>query len=833
VKFVFRMMLAATNTKDGRCLCGNDKTGFVVFAMNLFRWLNAHLSMPKEEQVDVKTRGLSMNAVNHVIRSVISGVTPRRVQSIFSRPSLAVLILLLSSSAISLAQTGFAVSGQAITPGGTPASGARITVCPYTASGIPCSPPSSIYSNIDLTGSPLPQPYAADQHGNYTFYVAPYSSYLVQIAVNQTTTYSYVFTAAAANGTAFNLLACVDSSGSPTAYVCSTNPTITVAVNTTIIFNAGTTSGASPTLAVNGSAAANIVTAAGVNIAAGQITANQPVILVYSGSSWVASSGLGTVSGQVAQAVPLSTVGGTTINAASNISQNSGTGSIAVNLSGVSLPTLPVNTDFSVFGVSGLPARSLIANYGGASYFSTLTYGGTASSPTAVASGQELGGNNSWAYDGTATGGPAASFRAYANQTWSVGNHGTYADIATTPNGSTSEAEVLKFGADGGITTPGLTDQGAGTLNAGALYATGTSSTVSLGNSGGIYQNMGTTANEQTLWGSRVGIAIPVPYVMPTGSAKNIAFDVVPLAGATNFGGNTGVAWTDICDGNFATACNQPGTVNYETIRLGIYATGDGFLSSEAGGTGTIHNLLLQNTLGNVMIGSAGSNEPAFSLVIAEPTNPAIELANQTLTSTNYVAMPTASNAFIVGSVSGDFAFRGGGGNLLFGSNSSAPGPTLEITPGSPGTVESFGNVLITDSHGSGSSQTNGASACSTTPTNFGTTSVNTGSATTSTVLSCLPANSVIDAITYRVTTAITTATSFTVGDSGSATRYSTCYFSGGAQALTLGATGVCNAGYYQIGGAALPVQLTFNATPGAGALRIIVYYHTWVPPQS
>jgi hypothetical protein len=424
VKFVFRMMLAATNTKDGRCLCGNDKTGFVVFAMNLFRWLNAHLSMPKEEQVDVKTRGLSMNAVNHVIRSVISGVTPRRVQSIFSRPSLAVLILLLSSSAISLAQTGFAVSGQAITPGGTPASGARITVCPYTASGIPCSPPSSIYSNIDLTGSPLPQPYAADQHGNYTFYVAPYSSYLVQIAVNQTTTYSYVFTAAAANGTAFNLLACVDSSGSPTAYVCSTNPTITVAVNTTIIFNAGTTSGASPTLAVNGSAAANIVTAAGVNIAAGQITANQPVILVYSGSSWVASSGLGTVSGQVAQAVPLSTVAERPSTQHPIFRRTP----VRVQLPSISAVCHFYSTcQYRLFCFWSKWIACAIADrkLWWASYFSTLTYGGTASSPTAVASGQELGGNNSWAYDGTATGGPAASFRAYANQTWSVGNHGT------------------------------------------------------------------------------------------------------------------------------------------------------------------------------------------------------------------------------------------------------------------------------------------------------------------------------------------------------------------------------------------------------------------------
>jgi hypothetical protein len=367
----------------------------------------------------------------------------------------------------------------------------------------------------------------------------------------------------------------------------------------------------------------------------------------------------------------------------------------------------------------------------------------------------------------------------------------------------------------------------------GSIQSVGSSASVSLNPNGGILQNMGTTANEQTLWGTRVGIGIPVPYVMPNGSAKNIAFDIVPLAGATNFSGSTGVAWTDICDGNFATACNQPGTVNYETIRLGIYSTGDGFLSSEFNGTGTIHNLLLQNTGGNVQIGSEGTTEPAWPLVVAETTNPAIQLTDGTGTNSCYLSKVSSSNSFISGAAANDQIDRCTGGNMLFGSNSSTPGPTLEITPGSPGTTESFGNFLVTDSHGSGSSQTNGASACSTLPTNFGTTSVNTGSATTSTVLSCLPANSVIDAITYRVTTAITTATSFTVGDSGSATRYSTCYFSGGAQALTLGATGVCNAGYYQIGGAALPVQLTFNATPGAGALRIIVYYHTWTPSSS
>jgi hypothetical protein len=113
----------------------------------------------------------------------------------------------------------------------------------------------------------------------------------------------------------------------------------------------------------------------------------------------------------------------------------------------------------------------------------------------------------------------------------------------------------------------------------------------------------------------------------------------------------------------------------------------------------------------------------------------------------------------------------------------------------------------------------------------FGTTSVNTGSATTTTAQSCLPANSVIDFVVYRVTTAITTATSFTVGKSGSTSLY--C---GSQTSLTLGSTGICFAQTGSTGAietSAAAVVVTFNTTPGAGAMRIEVISHTAVPPTS
>jgi hypothetical protein len=133
---------------------------------------------------------------------------------------------------------------------------------------------------------------------------------------------------------------------------------------------------------------------------------------------------------------------------------------------------------------------------------------------------------------------------------------------------------------------------------------------------------------------------------------------------------------------------------------------------------------------------------------------------------------------------------------------------------------------ILQENDGSfGSQQIHSPSACA---TSYGTTSVNTGSATTTTALNCLPANSVIDAIVYRVTTAITTAASFTVGQSGSASQFCSTQ-----STLTLGATGTCIPSAYAAQASAAAVTVTFNTTPGAGAIRLIVYYHTWTAPTS
>jgi len=116
--------------------------------------------------------------------------------------------------------------------------------------------------------------------------------------------------------------------------------------------------------------------------------------------------------------------------------------------------------------------------------------------------------------------------------------------------------------------------------------------------------------------------------------------------------------------------------------------------------------------------------------------------------------------------------------------------------------------------------------------TSFAATTVNTGSATTTTGLSCVPANAMIFDVVYRITTTITTAASFTIGISGSTSKFCSTQ-----STLTAGTTGHCNlqvnAGAAESGSSAVPVVVTFNTTPGAGAMRIEVIALTTIPPTS
>jgi hypothetical protein len=114
---------------------------------------------------------------------------------------------------------------------------------------------------------------------------------------------------------------------------------------------------------------------------------------------------------------------------------------------------------------------------------------------------------------------------------------------------------------------------------------------------------------------------------------------------------------------------------------------------------------------------------------------------------------------------------------------------------------------------------------------------LSTSGTTTDSSANLLPANSIIEAVTARITTTITTATDWSVGDTTTATR-----FSSANATLTSGTTSV--GVNHQKGGvstdatgptqtAAAKVRITTTGTPGAGAIRITVFYRSFVAPTS
>jgi hypothetical protein len=112
-----------------------------------------------------------------------------------------------------------------------------------------------------------------------------------------------------------------------------------------------------------------------------------------------------------------------------------------------------------------------------------------------------------------------------------------------------------------------------------------------------------------------------------------------------------------------------------------------------------------------------------------------------------------------------------------------------------------------------------------------------TGGLTTDSTANLLPANSVILAVTARVTQAITATTNWALGDGTTAAR-----FAAANATLALGTTSVgldCRqpaatnaAGPVQTAAAKLRVTCT-GANPGAGKIRVAVFYRQYVAPSS
>lgn len=114
---------------------------------------------------------------------------------------------------------------------------------------------------------------------------------------------------------------------------------------------------------------------------------------------------------------------------------------------------------------------------------------------------------------------------------------------------------------------------------------------------------------------------------------------------------------------------------------------------------------------------------------------------------------------------------------------------------------------------------------------------LSTSGTTTDSATNLLPAGAILLAVTARVTTTITTATDWKLGDSTTAGR-----FCGAQTGLTAGTT-VVGLSHQQgsiatdaagpVQSAAAKLRITTTGTPGAGAIRVTVYYIVLTPSTS
>lgn len=114
---------------------------------------------------------------------------------------------------------------------------------------------------------------------------------------------------------------------------------------------------------------------------------------------------------------------------------------------------------------------------------------------------------------------------------------------------------------------------------------------------------------------------------------------------------------------------------------------------------------------------------------------------------------------------------------------------------------------------------------------------LNTGGTTTNSSANLLPANSIIESVVCRVTTTITTATDWSVGDSTTAARFisATATLTAGTQAVGLnhqqGSVSTDATGPVQV--SATTLRITTTGTPGAGAIRCTTFYTQFTAPTS
>lgn len=362
---------------------------------------------------------------------------------------------------------------------------------------------------------------------------------------------------------------------------------------------------------------------AGLNLAPG-VAPGAP----NNGDMWVTFSGLYVQ------------VNGVTIGPLAATGNNIFTATQVVNLN-VAKPPLPLpGTLFQGVQADNVVARDELDAYGQPATYTGTRTDGTLSSPSPVLAGDEVASFNAFAFGADSTmHGSIASVREYAAENIAVNHQGSQVCLATTPIGSATIANGLCQNASGGITVgaPTSGDQGAGSINAAALYVNGlpvvTTSPVS---AAATIRGNPTTSPAPP---SDIAIQNLTDIAAPSATLDNIPIynhttgtiqKTTPIEIVNNAGASFGFQ-NRFRNGQFGMW--QRGGGNLAASTTGAY-TADGWIVKQTGAAFTCAQIATNNIPGTVValqcVGGAGNTDTVISQKIENYTTAAMAGATVT-----------------------------------------------------------------------------------------------------------------------------------------------------------------------------------------------------------
>jgi hypothetical protein len=282
-----------------------------------------------------------------------------------------------------------------------------------------------------------------------------------------------------------------------------------------------------------------------------------------------------------------------------------------------------------------------------------------------------------------------------------------------------------------------------------------------------------------------------------------------------------------------ATATNLYGAPRYSTL------TDNGTATNRFG-----ENLAVANTLGVTNFGGGGwqmdsagglmtNNIPLRGKTSAAATINVLWLTSADQTLVQYLA----TKALKVRNHNGTTQMTvDDAATTLVGNLVIAPSATTATITASTGAASFNGGVTAATDSSLINSTSNGATWTRGSSSELLT--LSTSGLTTDTTANLLPANSIIEAVVCRVTTTITTTTNWAVGDATQSARFSTANATLIAGTTSVGqnhkdpTVATANLGPVQTSAAKVRITCT-GSNPGAGAVRITVFYQQFVAPSS